>query len=520
MSAIDWEKASPTAKMEKTSSDIAEGIVKVVQQTDDEIILDKAELFLREHNYSHEYILSLLEDKIAQKKLIRRIDFILMPLLCFTYLLQFIDKQALSFSASFDLFTYTKVSLGQYSWLASIFYFAYLVAEWPASYLAQKYPTGTVISSFIIIWGSILMLTAACESFAGLAVCRFFLGCFEAVITPAFMMIIGMWYSRKEQPARAGVFFCCNGVAQMIAGLLFYGVGQAKGFPVWRIIFLLCGGVTIFWGVLLLFLLPNNIITAKRFSNEEKAMLIAQGQLNNTGIYNNTIKVAQIKEALGDIQIWLLFFFMLLNEVINGGYSNFATLLLKSIAGGNALKSSALTVPGGAIQALFILSCGFFASRFPDIRTILMGLYVIPTMIGVMLLWKLDRSNTGGLLGGYYIAVSYTASLVLGLQMPATNVAGYTKRVTATAMVFLAYCMGNIIGPHAFIASEAPQYPTGVKVIVSCGAGQIVISAILRYVLVRRNRERDALHLSPLAADEEILMDLTDFENPRFRYVL
>jgi hypothetical protein len=189
----------------------------------------------------------------------------------------------------------------------------------------------------------------------------------------------------------------------MIAGMLFYGVGQAKDFPVWRIIYLLCGGVSITWGVLLFFLLPNNIITAKRFSNEEKAMLIAQGQLNKTGVYNNTIKFAQIKEALSDVQVWLLFSFMLLNEVINGGYSNFATLLLKSIAGGNALKSSALTVPGGAIQALFILSSGLLASRFPNSRTILMGLYVVPTMIGVTLLWKLDRSNTGGLLAGYYI---------------------------------------------------------------------------------------------------------------------
>lgn len=103
--------------------------------------------------------------------------------------------------------------------------------------------------------------------------------------------------------------------------------------------------------------------------------------------------------------------------------------------------------------------------------------------------------------------------------MPATNVAGYTKRVTATAMVFLAYCIGNIIGPHAFIASEAPQYATGAKVILACGAGPIVIAAILRYVLVRRNRKRDAMQLPPLAAEDEVLIDSTDFENMRFRYV-
>lgn len=33
------------------------------------------------------------------------------------------------------------------------------------------------------------------------------------------------------------------------------------------------------------------------------------------------------------------------------------------------------------------------------------------------------------------------------LQMPATNLGRYTKRSTDVALVFLAYCTGNAIGP-------------------------------------------------------------------------
>lgn len=47
--------------------------------------------------------------------------------------------------------------------------------------------------------------------------------------------------------------------------------------------------------------------------------------------------------------------------------------------------------------------------------------------------------------------------------MPSSNMGGYTKRVTSTALVFLAYCIGNIIGPHAFLSDEAPVYPTACK---------------------------------------------------------
>ena len=105
-----------------------------------------------------------------------------MPLLCGTYLLQYIDKQALSYSAVFDLFTSTKTTSDEYSWLTSIFYFGYLVSEWPSSYLAQHFPTGKVLSCFVVTWGSVLMLTAACSNFTGLAICRFILGCLEAPI--------------------------------------------------------------------------------------------------------------------------------------------------------------------------------------------------------------------------------------------------------------------------------------------------------------------------------------------------
>ncbi len=155
--------------------------------------LDEADIFLRDNNFSPDYIRELLADKALNKKLVRRIDLILLPLLAGTYVLQYIDKSALAYSAVFDLLTDTSTTLDQYSWLGSIFYFAYLFAEYPWSYLAQKTLMAKVVSGCIISWGSILMITASCSNFTGLAICRFLLGVFEAPITPCFMMIVGMW---------------------------------------------------------------------------------------------------------------------------------------------------------------------------------------------------------------------------------------------------------------------------------------------------------------------------------------
>ena len=367
--------------------------------------LDEAERFLRENNIPPARVQEILADEAALKSLRRRVDWSLMPLLCGTYLLQYIDKQAMGYGAVFDLFTSTGISGSQYSWMASIFYFAYLGFEWPASYLAQKYPTGKIISCFVICWGTVITCTAATSNFAGLAACRFLLGAFEAPITPCFMMVVSMWYKKEEQPARAGLFYCFNGFGSIIGGTLFYGVGQSHGWDVWRIIFIICGGCTIIWGIVLYMFLPDSIFASKKFTTQEKAMLIVRTKNNRTGVLNKKIKPAQVKEALLDPQIWVLFLFVLLNEIINGGIANFGKLIVKGFSGNDALLTTAYGIPYGAWVAVFIFTGPYIASKLKNVRTYVMAIWVLPTMTAACMFWRMDRSGTRnpGLLMAYYI---------------------------------------------------------------------------------------------------------------------
>lgn len=49
--------------------------------------------------------------------------------------------------------------------------------------------------------------------------------------------------------------------------------------------------------------------------------------------------------------------------------------------------------------------------------------------------------------------------MAIALSLVASNVAGYTKKTVATAMFYLGYCVGNIIGPFLFFVREKPKYP-------------------------------------------------------------
>ncbi|KAL2420042.1 putative transporter [Exophiala dermatitidis] len=481
--------------------------------------LDEGEIFLGEHGFEPETVRELLSDEQATKKLVRKVDLLLLPLMVGTYLFQYIDKQALSYGAVFDIRQNTHMTTNQYSWLTSIFYFAFLVSTYPWQILAQKTRMAKVVAGNIIAWGAMLMVTASCHNFTGLAICRFLLGVFEAPITPLFMMIIGMWYSRQEQPFRAGIFYSTNGMGIMLGGIFTYGIGQIDNFPVWKAIFLVCGGLTFLWGFVVLRFLPDSIFTAKGFTLEHKAMLIGRAKVGRTGVFNRKIKWYQVKEALTDPQVLILTLFMLLNETINGGLAPFGKLILKGIVT-DSLQTVALGIPLGAFFIFWVLSGTYLASRFKNVRCIVMSIYVIPTLIAVICFWKGDRKHYKvGMLFAYYIQGAYCCSLIIALQMPGANLSGYTKRATATCMVFAAYCAGNIIGPHAFLAEEAPTYPTGCKLMLSCAAAMIVLAQVLRFVLIRRNKERDAAAAALTDPTEEVGADITDFENPNFRYV-
>lgn len=186
------EKQCSTTDIKAAGDDVSLSRTKSVTQGD-VVSLDASEVFLQEHNDSDDYLAGLLADHDLNKRLVRKIDLLVLPLLAGTYVLQYIDKQAMSYAAVFDLFTETGITQNQYAWFSSMFYIAYLIAEYPWMWAAQKTRMAKIVSGCVTAWGVVLMVTAACKDFAGLGACRFLLGLFEAPITTCFMMITSMW---------------------------------------------------------------------------------------------------------------------------------------------------------------------------------------------------------------------------------------------------------------------------------------------------------------------------------------
>ena len=176
--------------------------------------------------------LAAVEDgttKMAEKRLLRKIDMSLLPLLTLSYMLQFLDKQTLNFASVMGLIQDLNLHGAQYSWSGSIFYFGYLAFSYPASFLMVRLPLGKYLSGTCVVWAVCLACHAATTNFTGLMVVRFFLGAAEASISPGFGLITGMWYKRQEQPFRCGIWFFGNSLAVMFGSLLGYAIAHIQG---------------------------------------------------------------------------------------------------------------------------------------------------------------------------------------------------------------------------------------------------------------------------------------------------
>ncbi|KAL4865913.1 hypothetical protein BDV12DRAFT_210791 [Aspergillus spectabilis] len=457
-----------------------------------------------------------------EKRLVRKIDWRILPLLCTTYGLQYYDKAMLSQAALFGLRQDLSLLTGnRYSMSAAIFYLGFIVGAYPTMFLAQRYPIHHVASGTVTIWGICLILTPLCHNYQSLYAQRFFLGMLESGISPMQndtknVRVVGI---RKTN--RLFAWDTCTGYVSIFSPLINYGLGHIKGsLSSWKYMYFFAGALTITWGVILDFVLPPDPIHARGFTERERYISVARLRTNNSGVRNTHFKLGQVTELLLDLKFWLIFFAALLAMIANAPISTFTPIIINSF-GFSTLESLLLVIPSGFYAGSMMLILPYLSYKFSTkgIRSwLVIGCQVV-TMVASLLLLTLDLEETGGLLFACYILPTMGAgyAVLMGLQL--ANIAGYTKRSLSSSGLYIGYCLGNFVGPLCFREQDAPRYVPGfiVTVVTTVIAGVLVL--VYRTVCLWDNRRRDATGILE-GFEHAYEDDLTDKTNPQFRYTV
>ncbi|KAJ5279274.1 hypothetical protein N7478_004646 [Penicillium angulare] len=286
----------------------------------------------------------------------------------------------------------------EYSWCTSIFYVGQLVSEWPFIYLMSRLPLTKFVGTTVIIWGVICMCLAAPKNFAGFAAVRFLLGFSEGAVSPAFVTITSIWYRKKEHTTRTALWITMNGLAQVFGCLIMYGIGKNTLITIqpWRVLFLICGAMTVVAGIGFFVLMPNGPNDAWFLNEREKQVLSLRLASDREGGDKTAFSMMQLKEALFDPKAWTVFWFGVL-VTMQSPVLTFASLVIESI-GYTKLQTVLYTAPSGALQILLLWIGTFLVFLFPRQRNFVALALIIPPLIGTVFLFKLTLSAEWGLI--------------------------------------------------------------------------------------------------------------------------
>ncbi|KAJ5098284.1 MFS general substrate transporter [Penicillium argentinense] len=460
-----------------------------------------------------------------EKAVLRKIDMVILPFMCFVFFLQYLDKQSLSYAGVFGLISDLNLTNSQYSWSSSIFYVGQLVSEYPFIYLMSRLPLTKFVGATVIIWGIICMCLAAPNNFAGFATVRFLLGFSEGAVSPAFVTITGIWYRKKEHTVRTALWITMNGLAQVIGCLLMYGIGKNNSLSIapWRVLFIICGALTVVAGIGFFLLMPSGPKNAWFLTPREKEVLSLRMAADREGGDKTSFSIPQLKETVLDSKAWMVFCFGVLSTM-QSPVLTFASLVIESI-GYSKLDTMLYTAPSGAVQVGLLWIGTALVCCFPRQRTLIALALIIPPFIGTIFLMKLDAAAEWGLIVASWVASCITACMSIFLSLSASNVKGNTKRAVVNTMFFIGYCAGCIGSPQLW--THRPRYTEGVITSIVTWCLLFVAVIVYRLLCVFDNERRDSQMSSnnesmrwDVELDENGLPrnDLTDKDDKKFQY--
>lgn len=102
-----------------------------------------------------------------------------------------------------------------------------------------------------------------------------------------------------------------NGLAQVAGSLLMYGIGKTSHSAIapWRLLFLVCGALTIVFGVVFFFAMPNGPQDAWFLTARDKKVLAFRMAEEREGGDKTSFSMPQLREAVLDAKAWLVFSF-------------------------------------------------------------------------------------------------------------------------------------------------------------------------------------------------------------------
>ncbi|BGP22421.1 hypothetical protein JCM10295v2_001300 [Rhodotorula toruloides] len=418
-----------------------------------------------------------------EKRIVRKIDWRLMPLLWALFMLSFLDRSNIGNANAAGMSKSLKMSSGQYQWLLTIFYIGYALGQ-PTTLLWKALSPHVFVAILTLCWGGFALLQAAAR-WEGLMALRLLLGVAETAFAPGVTFFLSFFYSRREVGFRQGLYLGAAPIASCYAGALAYGISHIhnSAVPVWKLLFLIEGAPAIPMAAVAFFFLPDRPTKAKFLNPREKEIARRRTERDGRTGREGGLKMKNVWAGLKDPKAYITAHVLpprpLCYFSCNVSYSSLPVFLpvILTDMGFASIRAQGLSAPPYLASFFVVVAVCWLSDRVGDRTAFLIPLSIVRG-VGYLLLALVTST------GVRYFAIFLCASGIfpcIGLLLPLTASMHEddSKRGAGFLLLNLIGQCGPFLGTRLYPAEEGPYFHKGMAV---CCAFMFLVTLLVTFL--------------------------------------
>ncbi|KAF9065161.1 major facilitator superfamily domain-containing protein [Rhodocollybia butyracea] len=432
---------------------------------------------------------------LAERKLVRKLDSRVMPTIILIFIMNYIDRLAVTTARLKGLEQDLGLSDLQYNVILSILYVSYSPAQIPGNmvYIPSRRPS-IYIGANVVAWGLISALTGVTQSYGGILATRLCIGIPERIL-PGAIYLLSRWYTKKELAFRSALLYggllISNAFGSLMAAGILSNMEDKRGIAAWRWLFFIEGAITMFIGLNTMFVRELPVNTRWMSSKESR---LAQARLADDAgeADRDTATDSPLQGlimAIKDPKVWV---FALMNtaQLLGLSFVNFFPTLTSTL-GFNTTDSLLLVAPPWILATIMCSLNAWHAvldrtgERFFHQTGWWWG-------VGIGFIISLATKNTAA----RYVSMFLMACGYVGFAMTLVWVSNLFPRPPAKRAAIIGIVngignLGNLMGSYTWKAAWGPDYHQSMIISLVSLVFASVLSFILRQWVIRDNKKLD-----------------------------
>ncbi|KLO20543.1 MFS general substrate transporter [Schizopora paradoxa] len=457
---------------------------------------------------STEQILDAQRRTAAERRLVRKLDLRLLPTIFLIYIVNYIDRNAISTARlkglEQDLHLTGKLLYYnfdvQYDTVVAILFASYCPANVPSNMIINRISRPSIyIGACVVLWGLTSALTGITQNFAGMMACRFFIGLPEAAFYPGAIFLLSRWYTKKELAFRSAFLYTgllvSNAFGNLMAAGILSGMEGVRGIRAWRctpnlFVYVLHfstelppqGAISVLIGFLSMWALPNYPENTAWLSQEER--ILAQVRMaEDAGEADKDSSTdsmwSGLRMAMKDVKTYL-FAMLSLGQLLGLSFVNFFPTLTAALG-----FNTTITLLMGAPPWIWATAACLFNAIHADKTGERFHHITLPwwsVIVGYII-----SISTFSVAGRYFSLFLMASGYAVSNTLPRPP----AKRAAAIGVIYGVGNLGNLIGSYVWKVEWGPQYTQSMAICISSMGFSIMLALIIRRMLMLENKRLD-----------------------------